>query len=120
MSNSTRALEQATMPIKDQPLSEQFRLAAEAWVDANAAADLLEETKSACLSQRAMALGEMSVAKAEMIVKSSEEWHEHLKAIVEARRVANRLKVQKDYIQMRFSEWQSADANARKERGMSR
>lgn len=56
------------------PLSEQFRLAAKDWVDKDSAASMLEETKSAVLSQRMAALGDMAVSKAELQVKASPEW----------------------------------------------
>ena len=102
------------------PLSEQFRLVAKAYVDANAAADLLEELKSSFLSQKMADLGDMPVSRAEMIVKSSAEWSDYVSKMVAARKEANRRKVQMEFIRMRFSEWQSSDANARKERQMGR
>ena len=40
------------MILSNLPLSEQYRLIAKKWVDAKAAADLLEESKTAVLSQR--------------------------------------------------------------------
>lgn len=97
------------------PLSEQFRLIAKKWVEAKAAADILEESKTAVLSQRMMATGEQTISKAEMTVKSSPEWHEYLTKMVEARQKANMLKVQLEYIQMQFSEWQSSEATRRAE-----
>jgi hypothetical protein len=120
MSNASRAMGIHDMPKSERPISEQFRLVAREWVEADKAANLLEETKTACLSQRMLALGEMPVSKAEMLVKASPEWHAHLTQIVEARGEANYLKVKLEFIRMKFSEWQSADANARKERGLSR
>ena len=106
------------VPEKDRPLSEQYRIIAKKWVDSEAAAAILEETKSAFLSQRMLALGEMPVSKAEMQVKASIEWTEHLDAMVVARKDANLLKVHLEYIRMRFQEQQSAEATARKERGL--
>jgi len=44
------------------PLSEQYRLIAKKWVDADAAASILEETKSAYLSSCMLALGDMPVS----------------------------------------------------------
>ena len=40
----------------NRPWSEQFRLAAKAWVELDNAANMLEESKSAVLSQRALPL----------------------------------------------------------------
>lgn len=97
------------------PLSEQYRVIAKKWVDADSAATLLEETKSAVLSQKMMAQGEMPVSRAEMIVKASDDWQEHVKKMVDARKRANLLKANLEYIRMKFSEWQSAEATKRAE-----
>jgi hypothetical protein len=99
----------------NRPWSEQFRLVAKAWVDAEAAASLLEDTKSAVLAERMSALGEMAVSKAEMTVKASQEWRDNLHTISMSRQAANRLKVQMEYIRMKFMEWQSENATKRAE-----
>ena len=101
--------------MSDMPLSEQFRLTAKAWVEADAAASLLEETKSAVLSQRMTALGDMPVSRAEMEVKASAEWHDFVTRMVRAREQANLLKVKLEWLRMRFSEAQSAEATRRAE-----
>lgn len=108
------------MPVHERPISEEFRLVAKTWVDAEAAASLLEETKSAVLAEKMQALGDLPVNRAEMTVKASKDWHDHLAKISEARREANLRKVQMEYVRMKFSEWQAADANSRNERRMSR
>lgn len=110
----------SNIPERDQPLSEQYRIVAKKWVDLDAAASLLEETKSAVMSQKMMALGEMPVSRAEMTVKASAEWSEHLEAMVTARREANLAKVQLDYIRMKHMEWTSANANLRHEARLSK
>lgn len=97
------------------PLSEQFRIIAKKWVDADAAANILEESKSAFLSRSMAELGDMPVSKAEMTVKASEGWDEYIKTMVEARKKAALLKVQLEYIRMQFSEWQSHAATRRAE-----
>lgn len=97
------------------PLSEQYRLTAKEWVEADAAASLLEETKTAVLSQHMAAMGDMPVSKAEMAVKSTADWHRYLSDMVEARKKANLLKVKLEWVRMRFSEWQSAEASKRAE-----
>lgn len=109
-----------SMQDHDQPICEQFRIVAKRWVDADAAANLLEETKSACLSQRMLKLGDMPVSKAEMIVKGSDEWHEHLERMVAARAAANMLKVQLDYIRMVERQQDRDEWNQRSERKMGR
>ena len=98
-----------------EPLSEQFRIAAKEWVEADAAANILEETKSAVLSQKMAALGDMPVSKAEMNVKASPDWHEHITKMVKAREQANLLKVKLEWLRMRFNEQQSAEATRRHE-----
>lgn len=108
------------MPERDRPISEEFRLVAKAWVDAQAAADLLEDTKSAVLAQMMLALDDKSMSAKEMRAKASQEWHEHLEVINNARKEANLKKVQMEYVRMRFSEWMAIDATQRNERRMSR
>lgn len=102
-------------PNPNHPISEQYRLVAKQWVDAEAAASLLEDTKSAVMSQRMSTLGDMPVSKAEMTVKASDEWSDYIKKMVSARKNANLLKVQLEFLRMRFSEWQSAEASKRAE-----
>lgn len=97
------------------PLSEQYRIVAKKWVDADAAASFLEESKSAVLAKRMLALGDMPVSKAEMNVKASDEWHEYLDRMVKTRSSAAMLKVQLEYIRMKFGEWQSVEATRRAE-----
>jgi hypothetical protein len=97
------------------PWSEQFRIVAKSWVDADAAATILEDTKSAVMAERMLALGAMAINKAEAQVKASPEWRRHVEAIVNARRAANRLKVQMEYLRMKFQEWSSENATKRAE-----
>lgn len=103
------------MTDSNSPLSEQFRLIAKQWVDAESAASILEETKSAVLSKMMADLGDMPVSKAEMRVKSTKDWSDYVKKMVDARTKASMLKVQLEYIRMRFSEWQSHEATKRAE-----
>jgi hypothetical protein len=101
--------------VPNLPWSEQYRIVSKQWVDADAAASILEDTKSAVMSERMLALGEMSINKAEALVKASPEWRRHIEAIVNARRAANRLRVQLEYLKMKFQEWSSENANKRAE-----
>jgi hypothetical protein len=105
----------AQLPQHERPISEEYRIVAKEWVDADAAANMLEETKSAMLSQWMTELGDMPVSKAEMQTKASTRWVEFIGRMVEARQNANRKKVQLEYIRMRFSEQQSHNANRRAE-----
>ena len=95
--------------------SEQFRIVAKEWVAADAAARILEETKTAVLSQRMNALGDMPVSKAERIVKGSADWTKQMQDMVNAREKANLAKVKMEYYRMKAFEWQSENANRRSE-----
>lgn len=95
------------------PLTEQYAKAAHEWVDAEAAASILEDTKSSVLADMMGKLGDIAINRAEQQVKSSEEWRNHVISIVKARETANRCKVKLEYLRMRFQEWQSQEANNR-------
>ena len=106
-------------PAANLPYSEQFRIVSKQWVDADAAATLLEDTKSAVLSERMQALIRdepgMAINRAEAAVKGSEEWREWISGMIEARKKANLLKVQLEYLRMKFTEWNSHEASRRAE-----
>lgn len=99
----------------DPLLSEQFRIVAKAYVDADSAASLLEETKSAVLARMMLSLGDMPVSRAEMQTKASPEWVEFVANMVKAREKAAFLKVKMEYIRMKFAEYQSIEATKRAE-----
>lgn len=99
----------------DIPHSEKFRIISKKWVDADSAANMLEETKTSILAKRMADLGDMPVSRAEMTVKASDDWHEYIRSMVEARTKASLLKVQMEYIRMQFHEWQSREASKRAE-----
>jgi len=101
--------------IVNLPWSEQYRIVARKWVDADAAASLLEDTKSAFLSQKMQQHAGAAVNKAEMLIKGSPEWADFVEKMVAARKQANLLKVQLEYLRMKFSEWQSENATKRAE-----
>lgn len=101
--------------MSNRSLSEQFRIFAKDWVDKDAAASMLEETKSAVLAQRMGALGDIPVNRAEQIVKGSQEWHDWIAGMVNARTAANLAKVKLEWVRMRFNEWQSEEATKRAE-----
>lgn len=99
----------------NHPVSEEYRIVAKAWVEADAAARLLEETKTAVLSRMMADQGEMPVSRAELNVKASPDWHFFIKSMVDARTDANLLKVKLEWVRMKFSEQQSAEATRRHE-----
>lgn len=101
------------------PTSEQYRIVSKQWADAEAAASLLEDTKSAMLSTKIRQLIEtepgIALNRAEAEVKASAEWREWIESMIEARKKANLLKVQLEYLRMKHSEWQSLEASKRAE-----
>ena len=97
----------------NSPLSEQYAEIGAQWVDADAAAEILEQVKSAFLSQRMQLMAGQPLNRAEAMVKSSPEWRDYIEKMVNARKRANLLKVQMDTIKMRASEWQNEEANNR-------
>lgn len=97
----------------NRPLSQIYLEDAEDWVDKEAAAQLLEDTKSAVMAQRQLALGDIPVNRAEQIVKASPEHYADIERIVEARRVANLAKVRLEYRRMQHMEWVNHEANHR-------
>lgn len=125
MSISERATPKiAEIPEHEQLLSEQFRIAGKKWADADANAFLLKEIKDATLEQLKQKLidveGEMPDSHAERRVKSRPEWEAFLREMASAKREANILKVKMQWINMKFQERQSHEANVRKEMSMTR
>lgn len=99
--------------------SDDYREVAHRWVTLDAAARLLEESKTAVLAQRCTKLGAMPVARAEQLVKSSDEWRDYLKKMISSRTEANKARIEMKYYEMRFSEWQSDAANERTQTRLS-
>jgi ATP phosphoribosyltransferase len=102
--------------MSDETTSELYRITAQRWVGLDSAASMLEESKSAYLSQKMAALGDMPVSRAELQVKASDEWKEYVTKMVNARTAANFEKVNMEFMRMRHSEQQSQEATARAER----
>src|SRR3954471_1901502 len=89
--------------------SEKYRLAGEDWAGKEAAAQILEDLKSATMAQWQTELGDIPVNRAEQLVKSSARWQKYIADTVEARRAANRAKVYKEFIKMKAMEQHSAE-----------
>lgn len=100
------------------PLSEQWRLAARRWVDLEAAANLLEESKTTCFAQQVVTQHSTTVARAELNVRSSDMWADYIDKMCAARANANLAKIEMTVINMRFWEQNSSEANRRKEMGL--
>lgn len=99
----------------NQPYSEHYRMAAKDWVEKEAAASMLEESKSAVLAQRMAMLGDVPVNRAERDVKASEEWRDYIAKMVKAREAANLARVKLKYLEMKYFEAQGSEASKRAE-----
>lgn len=108
------------MPERERPISEEYRLAAKEWVEADRLASLAEELKSSKLSDMMLRDATLSINRAEAQAKASGEWKDYIDEMVSKRAAANLARVKMKWVEMRFSEWQSTDANARRERQMGR
>lgn len=105
--------------MSNQPLSEQFRIAAETWADKEAAASILEESKSAVLARRMAALGDVPINRAERDVKASDDWKKYIEEMCKARAEANLAKVQLEYMRMKYWENTGFEATRRAEMRMT-
>lgn len=90
-----------------------------AWADLDAAARILEESKSAVLAQRMADHGDMPVSKAEMKVKASEFWQDYICKMVNAKTRANKARIEMEFTKMQAWERQSAEAYERQEMRMT-
>lgn len=105
--------------MSNEPYSEQYRKAATRWASLEAAASLLEESKSAVMSQQMSAQGDIPVTHAERIVKASPQWKDYLEKMVKAREAANLAKIEMEFIRMRYWENQGDEATKRQELRMT-
>ncbi len=113
------------IPERERPLSERYRLSANAWVEADAKARRLEELKTTLLEQkkqnyiRSQGI-DMADNKAERMVKAGEEWEAYIIAMVDARTEANKLKVEMEVVRMLEREQADRNANIRAEQRLMR
>jgi len=120
LSTSQKAVDKLKeVPERERPLSEQFRIVAKQWSDADAAASIMEEMKTTTLEKiKADIIGrsnDMADNAATRMAKCTEDWQNYLKEMCGNRARANKLRVQMEYLRMRHREWIGADANARAE-----
>lgn len=112
------------IPKRDRPLSTVYYEIGKRWVELDAAARALEDTKSSILSQKKMEMelvhGKITKAQAEDLVKADPKWLEFIQRIVDARTAANYEKIKLDTIRMRHAEQQSKEATARHEARLDR
>lgn len=116
------------MPEHERPISELFRIAGDEWVTAKFKRDQIKGLKNTMLERQKRDLIEearqagmrMTNAEAERIVEMSAEWEQYILGLAEAERDTESAWVRCQELEMRFGEWQSREANARKERQMGR
>jgi len=105
--------------MNNRPISEQYHEAAIQWVDADAAASIMEESKSSVFSERVSNLISqninIAINRAEVLVKSSAAWKTYISDMVELRRKANLAKVEMEFLRMKHSENMSQEATHRVE-----
>lgn len=87
----------------------------EQWADALAAADLLEETRKSVLAQVMVTSNAKSRSEREDSAMQSSIYREHIQAMVEARRVANRKRVLFDAAKIKIDLMRSMNATRRAE-----
>lgn len=135
MSISERAIEKsngrgqqlvpAEMPERERSIVEEFRIVALQHVDAEGAANLMEELKTTTLESMKQQVvkdhgGEMADNKAERIVKSSPEWRKYITDMCDARKQAHKLKLQLEYIRMKERQMDREYWHGRSEQKMGR
>jgi uncharacterized coiled-coil DUF342 family protein len=97
----------------NEPWSDAWKRAALRANDLDAAATILEESKSAVLAQRKTQLGDIADNKAERIVKASAEWSDYITKMVKARQRANEAKIEAEWMKMKYYESASDKADER-------
>ena len=85
------------------------------WADKEAAAQTLENCRSAVFAEWCNEQGDIPVNRAEQIVKAEPRWRNYNTDMVEARRLANRAKIELEVIRMRAMQQHSEEATARAE-----
>jgi hypothetical protein len=123
--NQHQRVQETEVPKRERPISEEFRLVALSYVDADAAASLMEELRTATLEKMkseiiAAADGPMPENKAERFAKSSPDWDSYIKDMCGHRAKATKLKLQLEFLRMKYGEWQSSAATAREEMRLHR
>lgn len=92
----------------------------EIWADCEAAADWLEETKGTLLAKITKEHLDQPAWKAEALAKGDDRYSEHIKAMVDARRLANLARVRYDGAKAMGEFARSAESTRRAELQMSR
>lgn len=108
------------MPEHEKPLSEQFRLASKEAVRLKSIAKLAEDLKASKFAEMMLSHTDIAVSRAEIAVRASKEWQDHVRSICAAQEAADYASKRVKWIEMRFQEWVMETAHARAERQMGR
>lgn len=102
-------------------LREQWRLAALEAVKLDDAASRMEEGRSIRLAELILAHVEagMSIAKATLVVKASDEWKRYVRAMHDYRRAANDAKIEAQNADRRYWAQNNSEADQRAEMRMT-
>lgn len=87
--------------------------AGDAWAEAQAAAELLEEVKKTVLAKLGYDSGENSATAREAFALRHDDYRKHLEGMVAARKAANRAKVNYDSMRVLAGLRQTVAANER-------
>lgn len=114
----------SNMKLSELPLVERFRIVANQYSDAEAAAEFMDEMKTTTLEEKKSVLmkkyGDMPENKAERLVKAGGEWREYITEMCRHKARARKLKLHLEYLRMRERKEDRENWNARTEMRMGR
>lgn len=108
------------MPESERPISEEYRLASKEYVKAKSAAKLAEDLKPSKFAELMQRHHDIAVSRAELAVRASQEWKDHVASVVAACEDADLKRAKVKWIEMRHQEWVMNQSAARREREMGR
>ncbi len=108
------------MPERERPISEEYRIASKEAVRLKSIARLAEDLKPSKFAELMQGHNDIAVSRAEIAVRASTEWKEHVASVVAAIEAADYAHKRVKWIEMRFQEWVMQQAGARHERQMGR
>lgn len=112
------------MPERERPISERYRLQGKVWADLKRQHKRLKEEGDVLLAKGKLKFIESGAAKsdaaAERLHLVTADHAKYLDALVLAEHREDLAKIELRALEMEYGEWQSADANARRERQMGR
>lgn len=117
---SERALGVSEMPERERPISEEYRIASKEAVRLKSIARLSEDLKPSKFAELMLLHNDLAVSRAEIAVRASKEWKDHVASVVAAGEAADYAHKRVKWIEMRFQEWVMQQAGARHERQMGR